>query len=66
MSGKLDTLLQEMRVFKPSKEMVNGSNIKRWMNKHDIEDYDQLLEKALEDPGWFWKELAGELEWFQL
>jgi acetyl-CoA synthetase len=65
MPGKLDTLLQEKRVFKPSKEMVEGSNIKRWMVKHGIEDYDQLLEKALKDPEWFWDQQAEELEWFQ-
>lgn len=66
MSGKLDTLLREMRVFKPSKEMVDKSNIKMWMKKQDIKDYDDLLKKALENPAWFWNQLAGEMEWFQL
>lgn len=42
-----------------------NSNIFRWMKKHRIRDYNELLEKALKNPGWFWDELAGELEWFK-
>ncbi|MDY9922495.1 acetate--CoA ligase [Methanobacterium sp.] len=44
--------------------MVN-SNIQRWMNRYGINDYDELLQRALDDPDWFWDELALELEWFQ-
>lgn len=29
-------------VWKPRKELVENSNIKRFMNKHDIETYEEL------------------------
>ena len=65
MPEDLDALLKEKRIFKPSPELLKNSNIFRWMERHGIRDYDELLEKALKNPGWFWDELAGELEWFK-
>jgi acetyl-CoA synthetase len=35
------------------------------MKRYGITDYDELLQRALDDPDWFWDELARELEWFQ-
>jgi|GEM_PF-4705846 hypothetical protein len=29
------------------------------MKRYGIKDYDELLQRALEDPDWFWDELAG-------
>jgi len=66
MSNELEALLKEKRVFNPSTEIIEGSNIKKWMDKHNLKDYDELQEKSLENPQWFWNEIAGELEWFQL
>lgn len=60
----LDVLLKERRVFEPSKELVENSNVKRWMDKHGIKDYDELLERA-KDLDWFWGEAAKELEWLK-
>lgn len=65
MSKDLETLLKEERVFKPSNELLKKSNISRWMKKYRIKNYDELLEKAGQNPEWFWNEIAGELEWFQ-
>lgn len=65
MSKDLDTLLREKRIFKPSSDVVKSSNIHKWMEKHKIHDYNELLQKALDNPDWFWDELAGELEWFK-
>lgn len=65
MSQDLEALLKEERIFKPSKELLEKSNIAEWMKKYDIKNYDSLLQKAGENPEWFWDELAGELEWFQ-
>ena len=65
MHGDLDSLLHEKRIFKPSDELVKGSNIQKWMNKHNIKDYDELLELAKENPEWFWDDVAKELEWFK-
>jgi acetyl-CoA synthetase len=65
MSKDLDYLLKEKRIFEPSKTLVDETNIKKWMDEHDISDYDELLEKAEEDPEWFWDDLAGEFEWYK-
>ena len=65
MSKDLDTLLRENRIFEPSKETINQSNIKIWMDKNNISDYDELLKKAEENPKWFWDDVAGELEWYK-
>ncbi|MEM2918974.1 MAG: acetate--CoA ligase [Candidatus Altiarchaeota archaeon] len=65
MAEEVDALLKERRIFKPSKEVVENSNIKRWMDKHGIKDYEELLEKAKNEREWFWDEIAKELEWFK-
>ncbi|HEX3014392.1 MAG TPA: acetyl-coenzyme A synthetase N-terminal domain-containing protein, partial [Methanobacterium sp.] len=65
MPKDLEALLKEERIFKPSKDIVEKSNIQHWMNKHEIRNYDELLEKANDNPDWFWDELAKELEWFE-
>ena len=65
MSKDLDSLLKEKRVFEPSKTLVDDTNIKKWMDEHDISDYDELLEKAEENPEWFWDDLASELDWYK-
>ena len=54
MTRDLDSLLNEKRIFEPSKILVEETNIKKWMDIHDISDYDELLEKAAENPEWFW------------
>lgn len=65
MPGDLDSLLNEKRIFKPSNELVADSNIQKWMDKHEIKDYDELLEFAEKDPKWFWDDISNELEWYQ-
>ncbi|WP_456330430.1 acetate--CoA ligase [Archaeoglobus sp.] len=62
----LESLLKEERVFHPPKELVEKSNIKQFMDKHGIKDEDELRKKALENPEWFWSEMAKEVgvEWF--
>ena len=65
MPKDLEALLKEERIFKPPKDIVEKSNIKQWMNKYKIKNYDELLEKANDNRDWFWDELAKELEWFE-
>lgn len=65
MSRDLDSLLKEKRIFVPSKELVNQTNINKWMEEKDVPSYDALLEIASENPEWFWDDLAVELEWFK-
>jgi len=57
--------LKERRVFGPSDEFVEQTNVKRWMNKRGIKSYDELLEKA-KDLKWFWGEVSKDVvEWYK-
>ena len=53
---KLDTLLQETRIYEPSQSIVDAAYVKC------IEDYNKQAEKDLEK---FWETAAKELDWFQ-
>ena len=57
----LMVLLGEKRVFKPSDEFVKQTNVKKWMDGHNIKNYDELLKKTGENPEWFWDEMAKNL-----
>ena len=60
----IDTLLEEKRVFTPPPELVEQSNVKRWMDKYNIKNYDELLKKS-GDMEWFWGEVSKEVvEWY--
>jgi len=52
----IESLLKENRVFKPTQEFVNQSNVKKWMDSHDIKDLERLFEKA-KDIEWFWRSI---------
>ncbi|MDI6892057.1 MAG: acetate--CoA ligase [Actinomycetota bacterium] len=56
--------MERGRVFEPPKDLVEHSNVKRWMDERGIKDYDELLERA-KDIEWFWGEIAKELDWFK-
>jgi len=60
MEENLDVLLKEKRVFNPPKELVENSNVMKWMKKNKIKSYEELLKKS-EDTEWFWKEAAKEI-----
>jgi len=61
----VDVLLREHRVFPPPKELIENSNVKNWMNKHNIKTYDELLLRA-KDIEWFWGEVSKDVvEWFK-
>ena len=61
----ISVLLDEKRVFKPNDAFVNQTNVKQWMDKHDIRDLDELYKKA-ENWEWFWEEISKDLvEWYK-
>jgi acetyl-CoA synthetase len=63
-SENISVLMDEKRVFKPSKEFVNSTNVKQWMDKHNIKSIDDLYKKA-DNWEWFWGEMAKDLvEWY--
>lgn len=62
---QIEVLLKEKRLFRPSKKLVNESNVKKWMKKHGIKTYEELLEKS-QNLEWFWGEIAKEfVEWYE-
>lgn len=63
MSQEEDTSGRIRGILWPDPQIVKDSNIQVWMNRHQIQSYDQLLEKAVVDPEWFWDEMARELNW---
>ena len=61
----IESLLKENRVFKPTQEFVNQSNVKKWMNSHGIKDLEQLFEKS-ENIEWFWSEVSKSfIKWYE-
>lgn len=54
-------------VWYPPKELVENSNVKRFMDEYEIKDYKELVKKSGEDIEWFWKALVEEInvEWFK-
>ncbi|MBO8182328.1 MAG: acetate--CoA ligase [Archaeoglobus sp.] len=66
MTETIASLLQEGRVFYPPDDLVENSNVKKFMDKHGIKSYDELLEKA-KDVEWFWNEMVKEvgIEWYK-
>src|SRR6056297_4012525 len=57
-------------VHEPSEEFVESTNVYQFMQEHDIEDYDELIERTttevegVEESGveWFWDELVEYLD----
>jgi len=54
-------------VWKPSNDYVEKANITRFMKKHNIKNYDELIKKSTEDIEWFWDAISKDLdiEWFK-
>ncbi|MCL7414565.1 MAG: acetate--CoA ligase [ANME-2 cluster archaeon] len=62
--AKVDVLLGEKRTFYPPKEMVSQSNVKQWMDAHDIPDIETLYQRS-QDIEWFWGEVEKDLvQWY--
>ncbi len=49
-------------VWQPSEEMVKNANVTRFMEKHGISDYDELIERSTEDVEWFWNAVVEDLD----
>jgi acetyl-CoA synthetase len=52
--------------FTPSSENIQQSNIARFMKKHEISDWRQLVKRANSDIEWYWDAVNNDLgiEWF--
>ena len=53
--------------WQPTGDYLSKSNISRFMQKHHIKDYDELIKKSTSDIEWFWDAALKDLgvEWYQ-
>ena len=49
-------------VWKPSPEIVQHSNVGRFMRRHGIGTYRELIERSTSDIEWFWKAAIEDLD----
>jgi len=54
-------------IWEPSGDYLSKSNITRFMRKHNIKDYNDLIKKSTGDTEWFWDAALKDLgiEWFK-
>jgi acetyl-CoA synthetase len=58
-AANITSVLKETRVFPPPPEFAAGAHIK------NLAEYEQLWQRAKDDPEGFWAEQAEQLHWFQ-
>ncbi len=49
-------------VWKPSPEIVENANITRFMRRHGIAGYRELISKSIDEIEWFWKAAIEDLQ----
>ncbi len=49
-------------VWRPSPELIAQSNLKRFMDRHGLASYDELLRRSTTDLDWFWNAVLRDLE----
>lgn len=54
--------MAEPFAWTPTKEYIERSNIWRFMQKHQIKDYAELVRRSVEDIEWFWDAVVTELQ----
>jgi acetyl-CoA synthetase len=54
-------------IWRPTPEYVEGSNIKRLMDRHGMATYEELVRRSVEDIEWFWTAVDEDLglDWFR-
>ena len=55
----IESLLEEKRVFNPSKEFTAKAYIK------NLDEYQKIYERSINDPPSFWGELADQISWYR-
>ena len=48
-------------VWKPTGDYIEKANITKFMKKHGIKNYDELIKKSTENINWFWDEAIKDL-----
>ncbi|MFQ5795539.1 MAG: acetate--CoA ligase [Candidatus Bipolaricaulia bacterium] len=54
--------MAEEIIWAPLPELVETSNVKRFMNQHGIESYDELVRRSTDDIEWFWDAVVKDLK----
>jgi acetyl-CoA synthetase len=49
-------------IWEPSPEVIEKSRLKRFMDKHGIETFDELLKRADDDIAWFWDAAIKDID----
>jgi acetyl-CoA synthetase len=53
--------LNEHIAWRPSEEYLRRSRLRRFMDRHGVASYPDLLARANEDPTWFWDAVSDDL-----
>lgn len=48
-------------VWSPSRDYIEDTNIGRFMSRHGIKDYPELVRRSTEDVAWFWDAVVKDL-----
>ena len=49
-------------VWRPTPEHIANSNLKRFMDRHNLATFDSLMERSTNDIDWFWEAVLHELD----
>ncbi|HET7091716.1 MAG TPA: AMP-binding protein [Anaerolineae bacterium] len=49
-------------VWRPTPEHIANSNLKRFMDRHNIASFDELMRRSTSDIAWFWEAVLQELD----
>src|SRR5205809_5722581 len=49
-------------VWHPAPELVAQSNLQRFIQKHELGSYDELMQRSTTDIAWFWDAVLGDLD----
>src|SRR5438093_6314897 len=60
-----DTVLMEERLFPPSPEIAENSNILAYMKSKGFDQYEPFYQWSLQNSFEFWEDMAKELHWFE-
>ncbi len=52
-------------VWHPPQEVIEHSNLAAFMRRHAIVSYAQLLDRAAQDPDWWWKTVVDRIAFFR-
>ncbi len=55
----IESLLEEKRIFNPSKDFVEKAYIK------NLDEYRKIYQSSINDPASFWEEKADQISWFK-